>query len=74
MKAKQWSMVGKVSSVLFIVAAYIVAAITSQKIPSGDETFGMIQIGIFIASAFLPVDISLIVQNIKGLKSDVTKN
>jgi hypothetical protein len=67
-------MLGKVCSVVFIVAAYIVAAITSRKIPSGDETFGMIQIGIFIASAFLPVDISLIVQNIKGLKNDVAKD
>lgn len=68
MKAKYWSMIGKVCSVVFIVSAYITAAITSHKIPSGDEVFGMVQIGVFIAGAFLPIDISLIVQNIKGLK------
>lgn len=68
MKAKQWSMVGKVCSVLFIVGAYITTAVTSQKIPSADEVFGQIQIAVFIAGAFLPVDISLIVQNIRGLK------
>lgn len=68
MKAKHWSMIGKVSSVLFIVGAYIVTAVTSKKIPSADEVFGQIQIAVFIAGAFLPVDISLIVQNIRGLK------
>jgi hypothetical protein len=69
MKAKTVSLIGKAASVLFLVAAYIVTAVTSQKIPNADEVFGQIQIAVFIASAFLPVDISLIVQNIKGLRN-----
>lgn len=64
-------MIGKVCSVIFVVAAYITTAVTSHKIPNADEVFGMVQISVFIAGAFLPVDISLIVQNIRGLKNNV---
>jgi hypothetical protein len=73
MKAKDLSNLGKICSALFVIIAYITAAVTSKKIPSSDETFAMIQIGIFLAMSFLPVDISVIISNIKSMK-DVVKD
>jgi hypothetical protein len=72
MKAKHISVLGKGISIIFLVSAYLITAITSKKIPSADEVFGQVQVALVIGGLFAPIDISMIVQNIKGIK-DATK-
>lgn len=67
--AKKLSLASKCLALLFIVASYIVSAVCAKKIPSADEVLGMIQVSLFIATVFVPVDLSLIVQNIKGVRN-----
>lgn len=66
MSAKILSLVSKIVSVAFAVTAYIVVAVKSGQIPTGDQAWGILQIAFFIAVVFGPVDISMIIQNIRG--------
>jgi hypothetical protein len=72
MKAKTLSILSKVLAFLFIVISYALAAYFGKRLPNADEAFAMVQVALVIGGLFAPIDVSLIVQNIKGIK-DATK-
>lgn len=66
MKAKHLSFLSKAISVGYVLTASLVIPITAKRPLTGDEAWAIIQIGYFIFSLFLPVDISMIIRNIRG--------
>ena len=68
MHGKDLSLISKALALVFVVAGYAWACLKGGSLPSGEEAFGLIQVGAFIALSFAPVDISMIVKNIKGDK------
>lgn len=73
MKAKTLSILSKIVAFLFIVISYTLATYFGKRLPTSDETWGMVQVGILIGGLFSPIDISLIAQNIKGIRDASTK-
>ena len=68
MHGKDLSLISKILALLFVIVSYGWASVVTGKLPTGEEAFGLIQVGAFIALSFAPVDISMIVKNIKGDK------
>ena len=68
MHGKDLSLTSKGLALFFVIVSYGWAAIITGRLPTGEEAFGLIQVGAFIALSFAPVDISMIVKNIKGDK------
>ena len=63
---KNLSLISKALSLVFVVTVFFIYVLAIRKLPTGDEVWGIVQIGIFIACVFVPVDLSLITKNIKG--------
>jgi hypothetical protein len=66
---KKLSLMSKAFSLVFVVTAFFVYVLAIRKLPTSDEVWGIVQIGIFVACVFVPVDLSLITENIKGKKN-----
>lgn len=66
MTAKNLSLASKIFAVAYAVGMHIGYLAVSKKLPTGDEMFGIIQISALIASLFAPVDISMIIRNLRG--------
>lgn len=67
-KAKTLSNVSKTIASVFVLGVFITYVLIAKRLPSTDEAMGIVSVGIFIAGVFVPVDLSLIVKNIKGIK------
>jgi hypothetical protein len=65
-KANTLSLISKIIALVFVIGIFIAYIIISKKMPTSDEVWGVIQIGIFCACVFVPVDLSMITKNIKG--------
>ncbi|RJR31882.1 MAG: hypothetical protein C4574_00585 [Candidatus Latescibacterota bacterium] len=65
-KGKPLTLVSKVLAILFVLACSIYYLIARGTITPGEST-SIIQIGLFLAAIFSPVDLSLLIRNIKGL-------
>jgi hypothetical protein len=63
--AKDLSLISKSIALVFVVGMYVGALLVSKRLPSGEEAFGIIQIGCFIALSFAPVDISMVIKNLR---------
>lgn len=70
MKKRDLSVLCKILAMVFVVASYVIAVVFGKRLPTWDESMGIIAIGVFIAEVMITVDISMIVQNIKGLKDN----
>ena len=66
-KAKDISILSKIGALVFVVGMYISAVVVMKRLPTANETAGVMQVGIFMMLVFAPVDVSMIVKNIKGV-------
>ena len=69
-KGKMLSNFMKVISVLFVVGAYILLSIINKRPLQIEEVKGLFLVGFYIYSPFLPIDASLIIKNIFGIKKE----
>lgn len=70
LKGKTLSHFLKMLSVFVVIVGYIIAVVKSGKLPNSDEVFGLVQLGLFIMTVSSPIDISMIINNLKGNKKD----
>jgi hypothetical protein len=63
-KGKDLSLASKLLAVLFVVVMFVATAIWDLSV----QTWDIIQVGMFLALAGSPVDISLWIQHIKGTR------
>ena len=68
MSGKCLSLIFKMLSVVFVITAYITVALKAGIVPTSDQAWGILMIGFFIAVVFGPVDLSLIIANIRGAR------
>lgn len=66
---KRLSLFSKIVAVLFVISATIISIIKTGTLPTADQALAIVQIAIFISSVFFPVDLSKIIENIKGGRS-----
>jgi hypothetical protein len=73
--AKHLSLFSKISAFIFFVVNYEIRVVAvalggdSFSLPGQDETLGLIYASIFLGSIFVAVDLSIILQNIKGTRN-----
>lgn len=72
MKAKTLTLISKALSVVFVITAFIFCAVMSKEPPTTDAAVAIITVGAFVGGIFAPVDLSILVKNLKGNKDEST--
>lgn len=77
--AKHLSLFSKIAGFLFFITNYelrifFTFASGDYQLPGVNETLGLIYASVFISQIFITVDLSIIIQNIKGVRKNEKDN
>ena len=67
MGAKELSLISKVIGAIYVIAYNLVYVLNTRNLPTTDHQFSIIQVGLFLMLVFSPVDISILIKNIKDI-------